>query len=238
MEKERKRIYPLESRIFVNTHTYSSIAVQNYCEAKDKYMRIQKVDYKIGYESATIREDFFNNVLICVIFSAMTIEAFINNYAAACIGDKIYVENYDHLSIISKLQLISQFILQVEFDRSKSYFSNLKDLFALRDSFIHSKSQSAEEYFKKNNYSLPHSLEELDAINMERGDYEPIYNKNSLQSEFSYAQTAMRALRDIAYFFDNVDENSTALFDFFCINGFTENVSYYKTVKEDFEIKG
>ena len=129
MEINRRDIYPEYGRINCFASTYAEMSIDNYCIAKKLYTDIMKADCKSYMFDFDIHRTFFNHVIVSVVFSAMAIEAFVNDYAVSCMGDKLFYQNFDHLSVISKLQLIAEFILKTEFDKEESYYSNLKLIF-------------------------------------------------------------------------------------------------------------
>ncbi len=235
MGEKRRKIYPGYGRINFYSDTYAHISINNYCRAKELYNDIIKADYKMCNLDPTIHSTFYNHVIISVVFSAMAIEAFVNDYAASCMGDELFYQNFDHLSIISKLQLIAEFILKRKFDKTKSYYSNVKEIFSARDKFVHSKSQSADDYFNKNNITFPDNFEEY-VSHFDAENY-LVAEKDELNKEFCLSQTAIKAMRDIAKYFDNIDSNCYAFFRLLGIGEFSKEENDYKTIISDFSIK-
>ena len=117
-------IYPNSFRINYFANTYCEMAMESYYNAKDLYLQIKKDNY-VG-ERIHELVGMEKQVISAVVFSAMCIESFFNDYSAACLGDVEFYDNFDKLSTISKFQLIAQFILKKEIDKSKSYYSRLK----------------------------------------------------------------------------------------------------------------
>ena len=142
---EKKDIGSEQARVNCMVSQYSDIAVENYRNAVLLYKEMDKVHFK----EMMLQEQyqiFYQKVVISAVFSAMAIEAFINNYAAACLGDNFFYENFDRLSIIGKLQLISKFLFEKEVDKGKEYYYCLKTTFSLRDKLVHSKSSSLYDF--------------------------------------------------------------------------------------------
>ena len=234
MEDNRRKIYPGYGRVFCYASTYAKISIDNYCRAKELYNSIVEANYDSLNLDEGIRCKFFDHVIVSVVFSAMAIEAFINDYAASCIGDDLYYQNFDHLSVIGKLQLISSFILKTEFDRTSSCYSYVKEIFSARDKFVHSKSQSAYAFFKKNNLSFFEESEECE-YEFDPDDWR-IMDKNELNEEFKLCKTAIKAMRNITSYFDGIDSNCYAYFRLLGFGSITEQEEDIKTVIADFSI--
>ena len=120
MKETRRKIYPGYGRFNCYASTYAGISIDNYCRTKKLYEDILKAEYKWCDLDFDIHHTFFNHLIISVVFCAMAIEAFVNDYAASCMGDKLFYQNFDHLSVISKMQLIAKFILKTEFNKEES----------------------------------------------------------------------------------------------------------------------
>ena len=104
-----------------------------------------------------------------------------------------------------------------------------------RDIFFHSKSQSTDDFFEKNNISFSEKFAEDDS----ELDIDNIFiiEKNDLDNEFHLSKTAVKAMRDIAYFFDRVDNNCYAKFRLLGIGALNKDEENIKTVIADFAIK-
>lgn len=204
-------IYPGYGREGAFTHKYCEIAMESYYQAMQAQERLKKLNYsQIDDDGDYWRMN--KNIITTVVFSAMAIESFLNDYAAACLGDKEFYENFDRLSVMSKLQLIVTFIMHAEMDKSKIYYSLMKALFSCRDKFVHNKSKK----MKFQGYTK----EELDQIErwQEENDYvpeEPVYDAQDIAKDMRMGRDALRAMRELAAFFDAHDENICAQFRFF-----------------------
>lgn len=236
METKKRVIYPSCARINSMVGNYSDIAVENYAKAKSLYKQIEEVGFK-ELELEHQYRNFCHSVIISVVFSAMAIEAFINDYGAACLGDDFFYENFDRLSVIGKLQLISKFLFESDLDKSKEYYFCLKTVFSARDKFVHNKSETAYTYLKRNGYTVHRTLEEsLEALN-HMAD-EPILDEEDLKKDLKLSNIAITAMKKIADLFDNNDANAFAMIRFFHvgISSNTDCVPFQDTYKE-FEIK-
>lgn len=230
----RMSIYPSEARENNFSQIYAEIAIKNYVEAKKLRDIIVRNNYDI--DNLNIKTQMEQCIIIVCIFSAMAIESFLNDYAAACMGDSDFYDNFDKLSVISKLQLVAKFILKKDINRSLSYYANLKALIKQRDSFVHNKSKKAE--FQ--GYTLER-MQEIAELKRRHNviETELTLSKKEITEDFLIAQTSIKAIRDFAYFFDEADSNSRALVRFFSIYNPKEvRKTHYNEVINDFNIGG
>lgn len=228
----KSSIYPDMARENHFSFMYSKIAIENYCEAKKLYNTIAKNNYDIC--DGEYRLQMEEKIIIVCVFSAMTIESFLNDYAASCLGDSDFYDNFDKLSVISKLQLIAKFILKKDIDKSQSYYSNLKALIKHRDWFVHNKSKKSS--FQGYTYE---EMQEFDDFIKDNNILEttPTLDKTEIKEDFAIAQTSIKAMRDIAKFFEESDDNCTALATFFKkYDPKKSRATYYNEVIEEFNI--
>ena len=157
---------------------------------------------------------------------------FFNNYAAACLGDSEFYDNFDRLSELGKFQLISKFILKKDIDKSRSYYSNLKILVKYRDTFVHNKSRDASCYgttLEKINASREYFDQQI----LKEGP--PMLDKSEIKKDFEIARISIKALKDIADFFEEADYDCFA--SFFLLNKEqydSRNKMYFDEVIKEF----
>lgn len=163
---------------------------------------IKEHEFDISFlEEQTI---MFQEVVKTVIFSAMTIEAFLNDYAAACLGDSEYYDSFDQLSILSKLELIAKFILKANIDKSRAYYSNLKSLVKYRNNYIHSKSKHTIIVGYSSLEEMPDEEELFEFFN----EFGPLtLDQKEIRDDLNIALIGIKAIRDIMAFFDSHDED-------------------------------
>jgi hypothetical protein len=192
---------------------YSKIAMLNYLKGKElieecsDYWDLRKIENKIN-----------DSIIISVVFSAMTIESFINDYAARKLGDKFFEENIDRLQPISKLQIIAKFVFRKELNKSENMFYLLTKLFRTRNEYIHNKSKDGFSYFKKNNLFF----DEEDALDFEKqlyiakaDNFEVEFNqekKKKITEDLQEAKEAISAIYELVKFFDSNDDNNGSKF--------------------------
>ena len=196
-----ERIYPegLRSNCFAGM--YCEIAMESYVNASNNFKVLSENNYSILYAYEHIEMD--KNVIKTIVFSAMAIESFLNNYAAACLGDSEFYCNFDKLSTMSKFQLIAKFILKSEINKQSSCYYYLKSLFRLRDSYIHNKSSIEKIY----GFSSVDEANEFIQITYgdELEEYEYHYNKDEINKDYKSALNALKAIKEMADYFDKYD---------------------------------
>lgn len=191
------------SRINCLYSMYCEIAIDAFyqvllCEDEIKDKEYRLLDCGFELEHRLIQQS-----LITIVFSAMTIEAFFNDYAATMIGDDAFYENFDHLSVISKFVFISKFILNKDIDKSKVYYSRLKSLIRKRDSIVHSKSKN---FFEDKSYlEYKRARETLQRDTIPEVNEKTIFDKEQIDNYVRDALEGLKTIRDIAAFFDSPD---------------------------------
>jgi hypothetical protein len=76
-----------------------------------------------------------------LFFSAMCIEAAINDYAGTHLGDKYFESHLASLDVVSKWVVIPKLVCGNELDKSSAAFGSLKALIRSRNQLVHSKSR-------------------------------------------------------------------------------------------------
>jgi hypothetical protein len=139
-----------ESITLANHSTFYAIAYRNYIvvqqlkaehdkfqeNLKDKDISYSDVDF-LAEKNAAIQR----YAMIVVIFSALTLEAFINHYAIENFS-KSYLNNYlDKLDPVSKWVIIPKLVLGQTLDTYGQSFELLQRLFGLRNKLVHYKTR-------------------------------------------------------------------------------------------------
>lgn len=183
--------------------TYARISMVHYADAEKRAETINgKTDFD---EISLLKDSFSDNCVVVVVFSAMALEAYFNDYIADRIGDKIYYENFDMLRTTGKMQLIAEFILKEKLDKGDRLFQLVDRLFRLRNSYIHNKSENGRKYGKK---ELP----------KEEDRKEPDFDgwvaglKTEVEQELASAREAFMALCETLKWIETKDRYSHALF--------------------------
>ncbi len=202
MEQE---VFPISfSRQNYFAPRYAEIAMQAYFDANICFEKLQAEGFL--WPSYLVLEKMENDIIVTVVFSAMCMESFLNNYAATCLGDDEFYNNFDKLSVISKLQLIAKFILKAPIDKSRSYYSRLKALTRQRDAFVHNKSKTTPRLeAPATEIDTEPSCPEDDVEKMS------LARVREMKEDLHTALEALKAIRDVALFFDQYDKNAHAL---------------------------
>ena len=188
---------------------YTEIAFQHYYEIKERCLFYsQNYSFDIFNEARIILQ----KSMVTVVFSQMAIESFCNDYAATCLGDNEFYDNFDKLEFMNKLQFVIKFVLQDTWDKREPYTS-LKALNKYRNEYIHNKSRMF----------TPSKIEK-DMFDAEDTSFEPDdkFFKNEFNSELKYikeclrkARIAIKAIVEVVNFFDGRDEGIPTFFNFF-----------------------
>lgn len=200
-------IYPDSARENCLANMYCEIAMESYYHAYIAYTMIRTANYSHKYNNEL--SSMNKSIVTTIIFSAMTIEAFINDYAAACLGDSDFYDNFDKLSLTGKFKLVSKFILKNNrLDNSNAY-SMLCSLIKSRNSYVHCKSR----YLDFSKYSLDEiqDIEHLDSL--EEEDYK--FDYKEIKNNIDNALNAIKTIYEIALYFDKYDFNVSAIFRLF-----------------------
>lgn len=177
---------------------YSKIAMLNYLKAKELieechvYLDLREKKYIIK-----------DSIIVSIVFSAMTIESFINDYAAIKLGDKFFNENIDRLQPISKLQVLSKISFDKELNKGEKLFSLLSKLFKNRNKLVHNKSKDGFSEIMSKNFTLDNSEEWVP-------DIENIFkqDKKKILTDLKEAQDGISSIYELVkYFVLNDDDD-------------------------------
>jgi len=233
---KRRRIYPEEGRIGFYISDYGEIAMAHYCEAKRCIEAFRAADFRELALPEHAASRFYRSVMISIVFSAMAIEAFVNDYGAACTSDDFFYDNFERLSTLGKLQLIAKLLLHTEIDKSTALYSHLKVIFGARDKLVHSKTRSAREYFEKRGYEYG-SESERDVWEGFDPAKEPILDKEEIANDFEICRVGIKAMRELAYFFDRLDESAIAVVKLFGVDLIGASSEAGREVAKEFSVK-
>lgn len=226
-----KKIYPDCIRENYAVYIYSEMAIERYYQAKECY-ELLKTDMTTFIKNVVLLQK--HSIGTCV-FAAMAIEAFLNDYAAACFGDDFFYDNLDKLSALSKFCLISKILFKIEVDKSQFYYGGLKRTFSRRNDFVHSKSKSYDLVFLDNANDVNKTTTNLDDFT---GYAESCSNKKQKELIDS-AKDSVKTLVALSDFFDENDSNVLAkekLLRVSRVSGKAQGETYLSVLK-DFGVK-
>lgn len=220
--------YPYGARQNNYSPIYCRMAIDAACTVLKNYAIIEKNDYDA--ENIGNLSEMNDGVIAVVVFSAMTIEAFINDYAAACLGDADFYDNFDKLSVYSKFDLVARFIMGTKVDKSKSYYGLLRSLFKQRDAYVHGKSHALDvqgmtyEQMQVFHEDVANGKIKLEPLKL---------NKEETQAELKSAMDALKAIKEIALFFDEYDDNIYAVDKMFRSSDYYEDTEKARFIREN-----
>ena len=134
---------------------------------------------------------------------------------------------------MSKFQLISKFILKTSIDKSKSYYGNLKATEKIRNELVHNKSKDLFKWMQDKNMELCDDINEPELD--ETATFKNMIDK--LDEMLQEAKTAIKSMRDIAFFFEEHDEDSVAMNMLFPELMRLQETRFSKEIKREFSIK-
>lgn len=201
--------------------TFSEIALQHYQILNNNYQQLKTLD-KMCSEAIRLQSENLNNYVVTITFAAMSLEAFLNDYAAQKMGDEFYYENFENLRPFAKLQLIAKVLFNIAVDKGGEIYSFMTVLFRNRNELVHCKSKKyvglSEEEYQENKQFFENDpdanswlLEEIDKIDLE--------NDKKLLDD---AYIALRALKAVANFIDEHDSSTYATSRLLCAGWLVE----------------
>lgn len=184
---------------------YMENAMESFIEAKKIFDEIKKNGE--NYPEYT-EQSLSKKISIVIVFSAMAVESFLNDYAAATLNDDDYYNTYDSLNICNKFKLIVQFILRKEFNKKDGIYGLLSNLTKNRNKLVHNKSYECEKLVE--------------------GDYIKF-----LRDNLASATNAIKAVVELVNYFEENDLESSA-----CERVFSSyTLCYFENEPEGLELK-
>ena len=156
-----------------------------------------KLDYNNLEYVEKYEKDLINDYHIIIVFSAMTLEAFINDYLAVCLTDDFYYTNFDKLTVIQKIETIYSIIWEDNFDKSSELYNRIQALLKERNLFVHSKSKELDEDL------IRRDVVDVDEISTE--ELSIFLLNSSLEQIISLLQEVFSAIKAIFLFCKAVD---------------------------------
>ena len=185
---------------------YSAIAFRSFCELEKAYKLIYgDEDLLLGGSKQYI---VYEKAAICETFSAFALESYLNMYAAACLGDQAFYDNYERLSALSKMQLISMFLYQEQINKDCELYGLLKHAFSKRDFHAHGKSTAIEIGMTKE--AVEASIAYDNAHEDEFIQRALFSARQRLKDERTSALLSLRAVVGVACYIDAHDDTAFA----------------------------
>lgn len=154
----------------VNHETFYSIAYRHHCRIKQLVIERDKITVKDEKEVDLICEKNANiqrESMVVVIFSALTLEAFINYYGIINFSRKYFEKHFDKLNPISKWVIIPRLVVGQQLDTSEKTYELLARLFDLRNKLVHSKPtrKKINELTEEDWVTEKHAFDSIQAVN-------------------------------------------------------------------------
>ena len=129
---------------FTNHETFFAIAHRNHelltNLVHQREARPTKDDHDVDFHCAKNAE-IQRAAMVSVIFSALTLEAFINNYGIEHFSRSYFDNHLDKLPAVSKWIVIPTLAVGKEIDSDSQSYEQLKRLFKRRDRLVHYKTK-------------------------------------------------------------------------------------------------
>lgn len=149
------------ARTDVMKNIYKSIAEEEYTNA---VLTEAKFSSDIEeYELLELEHKATNHAVKAIVFSAMCLEAAINDYAGIHLGDRYFETHLSSLDIVSKWVVIPKLVCGNELDKSSAAFGALKKLIRARNQLVHSKSREIPKCVHNLQEHIEKSDEKFDA---------------------------------------------------------------------------
>lgn len=135
-------VHPVEykSRLGGHSHIYCDIAEYEFSQNLE-IMAIYKVE-KDEYIRSELKQNYAKSGIKTIIFSALSLEAGINDYAAWQLGDSYFEKHLSSLDVLSKWIIIPNLICKKSIDKSGPAYCALKKLITARNELVHNKSKN------------------------------------------------------------------------------------------------
>jgi hypothetical protein len=132
--------HPKEHKSRLGGHSYF------YCDIAEREFS-RSIEIGMQYESeedeqtqSNLEDKYAVAGVKSIIFSALSVEAAINDYAAWQLGDNYFVKHLSSLDVASKWVVIPKLVCGKSIDKSGPGFSALKKLISARNDLVHNKS--------------------------------------------------------------------------------------------------
>jgi len=85
-----------------------------------------------------------SSAISAIIFQAFSVEAYMNFYGAIKLGDNVFKNHYDRISILDKIIIIPRIATGRDFPKGDNIYGLIKKLFKHRDMLVHYKSNAVD----------------------------------------------------------------------------------------------
>ncbi len=182
---------------YLSYYKFAWLSYEDFCRCNEEIklleIKIRKelindeksiVESYIHHKTQNLVSESYRFAESTVIFSALAIEGFLNDYGFKRIGEKLYIELLERKSPIKKFQLIWQICFDEEVENDGRSYQAVRELFRERNDLVHPKTTK----FDFENPSIEQHPEDLN-VKRHLDNMETIINKfiekdNTIPSTF------------------------------------------------------
>jgi len=125
-----------------NINVFTKIAIENLELARIQRRQARSTKSVDEHVSYIMRSRQY--AMVAIVFSAFTLEAYINNYAARKRSNAFFKEHLDNLDFVGKWVVIPELFTGRRFPKDKQCYQYLEELKKLRNELVHSKSKTIQ----------------------------------------------------------------------------------------------
>jgi len=172
MPPEHDELIPLEKHT-----TFYAVAYTSLLQAREQQAGWMRTLAAAKLAGPLLSEDALDTVAVAqaaeeraavtaVVFSALALEAFINDYAITRLSKSYFSKYLDKLDPAAKCVVIPRLHTGKEFDTDTQAFERLRKLFSLRNRLVHFKStkKRVSELTPDDQVSYEHAEEAIEAV--------------------------------------------------------------------------
>lgn len=118
---------------------------KEYYESQRVLEEYKKESTNTGFldrsKQLNLRNNVSKNSISCIIFLALSIEAYVNFFGSVKLGHSNFVTHYEKISTVDKLIVLTKAGIGKEFPKGDNIYQKVKRVFYLRNQLVHPKSQ-------------------------------------------------------------------------------------------------
>jgi len=191
---------------------YSWMAMVSYADAKRHLDLLLKGEGQP--DEILLMEDMLEReVMVTIVFSAMALESFANDFVAGECGDEFFLQEVKWWDTVKKIKWIRKNILGGELNNEEGLFSLIKALFRCRNLYVHNESKDvSKEMFQ--NAMTDDEISKMSDLSEEENM--AIYTiseskKRGLKEDIEVAHAAIDAIYGVAEFFERHEKGEGAM---------------------------
>ena len=138
---------PTKRLVHTNYRIYLSIAKEAKSTAEEIHGRLDSLlgqHREVTLEYVKAHSSVTKQSKICIVFSAMAIEAFINEYAVNKLSKKFFKSHLDRMSLLTKLILVPRLAKDTELEKDGQLYEDCKWLIDYQNYLVHFHAKTEE----------------------------------------------------------------------------------------------